>query len=145
MTLQEIQDEWKKDCLINELNLGGEAANVPRLHGKYLDLLMQTKKQARNCEGEYLRLRRNKKSWYLGELSEEELKALSWMPYLKKRPMKADLEELIASDEEVIKLQDKYDYLKNTIYCLESILVSVKSRGWDIKTAFEFVKFQSGG
>lgn len=144
MKLSEIQSMWKVDCLINELNLGGEAANVPKLHSKYLELLLNSKLQLRKAESEYLRLRRNKKNWYLGELSEEELKELGWTPYLKKRPMKSDLDELISTDDEVIKQQDKYEYIKTMIFALDAIMKSISSRGWDIKTTLEYVKYTGG-
>lgn len=135
---------WKIDATINPLNLGQASTAVPDLHAKYLEILMGFKLQLRKTESEYLHLRRQKRLWYSGEMGEQELKALEWPQYLKKKVLKSDMEETLATDDDIIKKQDLYDYVKNTVYALESILKSIASRGWDIKTALEYEKFVGG-
>jgi hypothetical protein len=34
MKLTELQESWKKDCVIDETNLGRAAAKTPELHAK---------------------------------------------------------------------------------------------------------------
>ena len=145
MKLSEIQTMWEQDCVINQLNLGDAAASVPKLHAKYLGLLTNTKLQLRKLESDYLRLRKNKKSWYNGEMSREELASLGWEPSLKNKPLKGDMDEVIQTDEDVITFNDKYEYLKIMAYTLESIMKSIQSRGWEVKSAITWHTFTQGG
>ena len=39
MKLSEIQEQWKKDSIIDELELGREAVKTATLHAKYLTIL----------------------------------------------------------------------------------------------------------
>lgn len=144
MRLIELETMWKEDCVVNELNLGQEAARIPRLHAKYLGHLMQYKLQLRKAESELSHLKRNKRIWYSGKMSQEDLTKLNWPPYLPSAVLKSDMERVLSEDEDVIKQIDKIEYLRNTVYALESILKSISSRGWDVKTAFEFEKFRNG-
>ena len=73
MTLAELQDLWKIDCQINVTDLGNEAANVPKLHAKYLQLLTSVRLKLRKVEVEYFQLRRAKEKYYRGEMTKEEL------------------------------------------------------------------------
>ena len=43
MDLKTILDEWKGDCEISELHLDETSREVPILHSKYLDKLMNAK------------------------------------------------------------------------------------------------------
>ena len=50
MKLSDIQDEWKKDSIINQLELGNEAVKTATLHAKYLSILSNMKLQLRKTE-----------------------------------------------------------------------------------------------
>jgi len=144
MKLTELEAMWKEDCVVNELNLGQEAARIPRLHAKYLGHLMQYKLQLRKAESELSHMKRNKRVWYSGKMSQEDLEKLQWPQYLFSAVLKSDMERVISEDELVIKQIDKIEYLRNTVYAIESIMKSISSRGWDVKTALEFEKFRAG-
>lgn len=145
MKLTELQDLWKTDCHIEMTNLGNEAANVPKLHAKYLALLTSAKLQLRKTEAEYLRLRRLKERYFRGELSKEELSELGWEQYLNNRPLKTEMDNVLQTDDELIKQYDKVEYAKTIVYHLEQIIRSINSRTWDIKSAIEWYKFTNGG
>jgi hypothetical protein len=66
MKLSEIQEEWKVDSKINELELGREAVKVATLHSKYLTLLSNIKLQLRKAESDYNNMRRVKDKYYRG-------------------------------------------------------------------------------
>ena len=40
MNLQELQDEWAKDSLVDDDHLDKESARIPNLHQKYLKFLL---------------------------------------------------------------------------------------------------------
>ena len=79
MKLTELQEMWKKDCVIDETNLGRASAKIPELHAKYLNLLTSAKLQSRKAESDYLKLRRVKYRYFRGELTQTELQDLGWV------------------------------------------------------------------
>lgn len=145
MKLQEIQNMWMEDCKIDQTNLGRSAARVPELHAKYLNMMSSVRLQYRKTETEYLRMRKLKGRYYRGELSKQELTELGWEQYLNSRPLKNEMDDVMNTDEEIIRLIDKMEYLKTVMYQLEQIIKSINSRTWDIKSAIEWYKFTNGG
>lgn len=144
ITLNELQDEWKSDCKINELNLGSESTRTPELHAKYLNYLTSFKLQLRKTEAQMLSLRRIKSRYFRGELSREELEQLGWDQYLGNQPLKQEMQEFLDSDPDVIKLADKVEYVRACLYQCEYVMKSLGSRTWDIKNAIEWTKFSNG-
>ena len=49
------------------------------------------------------------------------------------------------TDDDIIQIMDKVEYIKTIMYQLEQILKSINSRTWDIKSAIEWEKFTNGG
>lgn len=145
MKLNELQEMWASDCQIDQTNLGRSAARVPELHAKYLNFLSSVRLQYRKAEAEYLRLRKLKSRYYRGELSKEELHELGWEQYLNNRPLKNEMDEVMSTDEDMIRAVDKVEYLKTIMFQLEQILKSINSRTWDIKSSIEWYKFTNGG
>lgn len=144
MKLVDIQEEWTKDCRIDETNLGGESAKIPKLHSKYLNLLVNTKLTVRKCESEYLRMRRLKYRYYRGEMSQAELEENSWAQWQGVKPLKNEMDEFISTDTDLIYLQDKLEYHKTVLTMLENIMKSISSRTWDVKNSIEWTKFTNG-
>ena len=145
MKLQEIQSMWTDDCKIDQTNLGRSAARVPELHAKYLNMMSSVRLQYRKAETEYLRIRKLKGKYYRGELTKEELIELQWDQYLNSRPLKNEMDDVMNTDEDIIRLVDKLEYLKTIMYQLEQIIKSINSRTWDINSAIEWYKFTNGG
>ena len=144
MKLTELQEEWKKDSVIDETNLGRAAAKTPQLHAKYLNLLTSAKLQQRKAESDYLKLRRVKYRYFRGELNRDELQTLGWDQYQGVKPIKNEMDEFLQTDEDLITAQDKLEYLRTVLLQLESILKSLHSRTWDIKNSIEWTKFTNG-
>lgn len=145
ITLADIQEMWKADSKINELDLGKEALKISELHSKYLNMLTTLKMQSRRAYGKMMQYRRTKSRWYLGELSKDELAALGWTPYLYAKPIKAELDKILEADPEVLAEGDKVEYYNTMVYQLEQILRSLNSRTWDVKNALQFFMWQNGG
>jgi len=144
MKLSEIQEEWKVDSKINELELGREAVKVATLHSKYLTLLSNIKLQLRKAESDYNNMRRVKYKYYRGELSRDELDKLNLEQYLGNKPLKNEMDDFMLCDEDLNLLTDKIEYYKTVVFTLEQILRSLNSRTWDIKSAIEWNKFTNG-
>jgi hypothetical protein len=144
MKLTELQDEWSKDCKINELNLGQESIKTPNLHAKYLNFLSSTRLNLRKAESDYLNCRRKKYRYYRGEMTREELDEEGWTQWQGNKPLKNEMDEFLTVDADLVQYQDKVEYFKTVLYQLEQIVRSINSRGWDIKNAIEWQKFTNG-
>ncbi len=144
MRLTDIQEEWKKDSILDELDLGKEALKISSLHAKYLSILSNTKLQLRKAESDYNSLRRVKYRYYRGELSFEELVKLGWDQYQGSKPLKNEMDEFLVCDEDLNAAQDKLEYFKTVVYTLEQIIRSLNSRTWDVKNCVEWNKFTNG-
>lgn len=144
MKLNEIQEAWATDSRIDETNLGSESAKIPKLHSKYLNLLVNTKLTVRKCESEYLQVRRLKYRYYRGEMTQAELEAQNWPQWQGVKPIKNEMDEFLATDADLVRLQDKLEYHKTVLIMLENIMKSISSRTWDVKNSIEWTKFTNG-
>ena len=140
-----INDEWKKDSVIDQTNLGKSAAKNGELHAKYLVHLTDARLAIRKVETELLKLRKVKVRYYNSELPKEELAAKKWNPYGKTRPLKTELLELIECDDDILEVQERLEKLKTFQVQVESIMKSLSNRGWDIKSAIQWHTFTNGG
>ena len=144
MKLSDLQDSWKDDCKIDEMNLGRESARTPTLHAKYLNYLSSTRLNLRKAESEYLNCRRKKYKYYRGEMTKQELEDEGWEQWQGNKPLKNEMDEFLTVDHDLILLQDKVEYFKTVLYQLEQIIRSLNSRTWDIKNSIEWNKFTNG-
>ena len=144
MTLDEIQNEWDKDCEIDDNYLGETAVASPKLHAKYVRLLMGAKLKHTKLNSDYNMLRKSKFRYYRGESSREELQERGWEQWQGTKPLKNEMDEFLMGDSELNTLKVKIEYLETMIYLLESILGQIKARDWQIKTAVEWKRFLAG-
>ena len=144
MKLSDLQDSWKDDCKIDEMNLGRESARTPNLHAKYLNYLSSTRLNLRKAESDYLNCRRMKYKYYRGEMTKQELEDEGWEQWQGNKLLKNEMDEFLTVDSDLILLQDKVEYFKTVLYQLEQIIRSLNSRTWDIKNAIEWNKFTNG-
>ena len=144
MNLQELQDEWAKDSLVDDDHLDKESARIPNLHQKYLKFLMEFKMKLTKQRAEFHQLRRLKIRYYNGELGREELEEHGWEQYQGIKPIKSVQDDLLHGDDDLIKMTVRISYLEDMVYATESIMKSISSRGWDIKNSIEWKKFISG-
>ena len=144
MTLDELQQMWETDCQIDDNYLGENSTATPKLHAKYVKLLVNTKLKHTKLQADYALLRKNKFRYYRGELSRDELTELGWQQWQGVKPLKNEMDEFLQGDSELVTLKIKIDYLETMIYFLESVLGQIKARDWQIKTAVEWKKFLAG-
>ena len=144
MKLDDIQNEWDKDCEIDDNYLGENSIATPKLHAKYIKLLIGVKLKHSKLSADYNELRKNKFRYYRGELSREELNLLQWEQWQGVKPLKNEMDEFLQGDTELNTIKLKAEYLETMIYLLESILGQLKARDWQIKTAVEWKRFLAG-
>jgi len=144
MTIDEIHDMWEIDSSIDENYLGETTIATPKLHAKYVKLLVNTKLKHTKYSSDYNIMRKNKFRYYRGELSRQELQDFGWDQWQGVKPLKNEMDEFLKGDSDLNSLQVRIDYLESMIYLLESILTQIKARDWQIKTAVEWKRFLAG-
>jgi hypothetical protein len=144
MNIEQLQEQWDKDCSIDENFLGEYATATPKLHAKYLKLLVGVKLKHTKYSSDYNILRKNKFRYYRGELSRDELTDLGWQQWQGVKPLKNEMDEFLQGDTELNTMKVKIDYLETMIYFLESVLTQIKARDWQIKTHVEWKRFLAG-
>ena len=145
MNITEIQDMWDVDCQIDDLHLGESSTTTPKLHAKYIRLLVEVKLKLAKTKLDYNTLRQTKFRYYRGELSREELVDRGWDQWQGVKPLKSELDEFLTGDTDLNNTNIKIDYLNTMMYLLESILTTIKGRDWSIRNAIQWKQFQAGG
>ena len=144
MNIEQIQQLWEADCEIDDNYLGEQSTATPKLHAKYVKILVQAKLKLTKVQSDYNLLRKAKFRYYRGEMSRDELTELGWSQWQGVKPLKNEMDEFLTGDADLNSLEVKIKYLETMIYLLESILGQIKARDWQIKTAVEWKKFLAG-
>ena len=144
MNIDDIQNEWEKDSEIDDNFLGENATKTPKLHAKYVKILVGVKLKHTKLMSDYNQLRKAKFRYYRGELGREELQELGWNQWQGVKPLKNEMDEFLTGDTELNTMKVKTEYLETMIYLLESILGQIKARDWQIKSAIEWKRFLAG-
>ena len=144
MNIEQLQEAWDIDCQIDDNYLGETTTATPKLHAKYLKILVNVKLKHTKLSSDYNILRKNKFRYYRGELARDELIELNWEQWQGVKPLKNEMEEFLDGDYDLNKITIKCAYIKNMIEALESILNQIKSRDWQIRNAIQWKQFVAG-
>jgi hypothetical protein len=139
-----MQDMWDADCQIDDNYLGEQSTATPKLHAKYVRLLVNIKLKHTKLQSDYNMLRKAKFRYYRGELSRDELEAVGWVQWQGIKPLKNEMDEFLTGDTDLNTMKVKLDYLETMIYFLESVLGQIKARDWQIKSGIEWKRFLAG-
>ena len=143
MKLEEIQLMWERDAQIDRTELGEESLRIPQLHSKYFKIFSQERLLLRKMEADQRILFKDKYEWYNGSISEETLEVYKWEPNPLKI-LRTDIPMHIEADKEIQNQNFKIEIQKEKVEFLEAIIKSLTSRGFNIKSAIEWSKFQMG-
>jgi hypothetical protein len=58
--------------------------------------------------------------------------------------LKTDIDKYMESDDELVKLKSKVEYIQTVIDFLDSTIKQISNRGFQIKNAIDWRKFTSG-
>jgi len=141
MNLDQLKNEANQDLpIIDQEHLDQEGFKNQVISPKWLDYKTRFKSLLIKNKGEYQRLYRQKWEYYGGKA---DAKVYVAKPFDLK-VLKTDLHMYITSDEEIIALADKISYLETILEFIDGILKSIDRRGWDIKNAQDWKRFEAG-
>ena len=84
-----------------------------------------------------------KREYFSGRMDEAELEAYDWEPFQYKL-LKADIQEYIDADEDIIEDKKKISLQEEKVEYLESVVKSLSNRGYLIKNAIDWKRFTEG-
>ena len=140
MTLDELKIQVQNDLKVDNEHLDTESLKNQEIKAKYLDHKSRYELLLFKAKGDYKRLYREKWEYYGGK---SDAKIYATKPFDLK-VLKTDLSIYISADEEIIDAENKIGYLETVIDYIKGVIKSVDNRGWDIKNAIEWKKFEAG-
>jgi len=140
MTLDELKKIVAKELPVNKERLDTESLRGQELYAKFLDYKTNFAFLLAKANGDYKRLYREKWEYYGGKA---DAKVYATKPFDLK-VLKTDLSVYIESDQEIIDAENKIGYLETVVDYIKGVIKSIDNRGWDIKNAIEWKKFEAG-
>jgi hypothetical protein len=95
-------------------------------------------------KGKHKKTHRTLLEYYLGELDRHELQEMGREQFFKKL-LKNEVGTYIESDDMFIESTIKVAMQEEKVSYLDSIIKSLNNRGFQIKSALDWMKFTSGG
>ncbi len=139
--LRELQDEAKTDLAIVKLeNLDQESYKNQIIKPKWLEYKTRFELLLFRSKGEHTKLYREKWEYYGGKA---DAKVYVAKPFDMK-VLKSDLGMFINSDNDIMELQAKIGYYEIIVKYIEGVIKSIDNRGWDIRSAQDWKKFEAG-
>ena len=143
MKFEEIQYQWTLDCVMDETELSQESIKIPQLHNKYLIFYSNEKLKFKEIKFLFAGLIKRKRDYYSGRMTAEELEAADWEPFQYKL-LKADVQEYIDADDNVIESKKILALQEEKVDYLEAIVRGLSNRGYLIKNAIDWKRFTEG-
>ena len=141
MNLEQIQDMWQKDSVIDPDNLHDESLKIPQLHSKYYTLYNTITLLREKARDQYSKIKLERYNFYTGKAPAE---AYVEEPFPYKVREKDAIQRHLDADDRLTKVDLKIRYYDATLKFLEEIIKNVSNRTFQIKNAIEFMRFNSG-
>ena len=141
MALEELQNEARQDlAVIDQERLDQESLKNQTIKSKWLEHRTKYDQLLIMRRADHQKLYRDKWEYYGGK---SDAKVYAAKPFDIK-VLKNDLQMYIQSDEEILELQGKISYYESIVKYIDGVIKSIDNRGWDIKNAIEWKKFEAG-
>ena len=141
MNLEEIQEMWEKDSVIDPDNLHEESLKIPQLHSKYYTIYNTiTLLRERSLEL-YNKVKLERYNYYTGKAPAE---VYAEEPFPYKLRDKDALQRHMDADEKLNKVELKVKYYDVMLKFLEEIIKTVSNRTFQIKNSIDWSKFTAG-
>ena len=144
--LSDIQEMWKKDCLIDDIELDASSLQVPILHAKYSEILSNQKLIQIRYEQQLKTLQKDKWLWYTGKLDQNTIQEKNWDydPFNGLTILKSDYDKFFGADRDIQKAIEKMEYCKIVVEYLQDIVSQLTWRHQTIKNIIEWRRFMAG-
>jgi len=143
MKLEEIHELWSIDSQLDQLELDSTALSIAKLHHKYYEILSKEKLILRKIESEAKCLRLDKYEFYTDGPTQDQIE-MGWKLPAKGKILRADVAMYLDGDSDIIQTNLRVAYQQEKINLLESIIKTISTLGWQVKSAIDFRRMQAG-
>lgn len=145
-SIEEILEMWKKDSVIDEMQLDEASRDSAKLHSKYLEIYSVNKLKLKKANLDLKTLLKNKWLWYNGKMTKAQMDELGWDydPLGGLKILKGEMDYYYDADPDIQNQQARIEYLEEVVTALKEIMENVKWRHQNIKNIIEWRKFTSG-
>ena len=141
MNLEQIQDMWQNDSVIDPDNLHDESLKIPQLHSKYYIVYNTITLLREKAKDQYNKIKLERYNYYTGKATAE---VYAEEPFPYKVREKDAIQRHLDADERLTKIDLKIRYYDTTLKFLEEIIKNISNRTFQIKNAIEWNRFQAG-
>lgn len=147
LNLEDILNDWKKDCAIDENHLDKSSIDIAKLHAKYLQLLSISKLQLKKTELKQKMLLKDKWLYYNDKMTQEQIEERGWEydPFNGMKVMKGDMNHYYDSDIDIQKSEERVTYYKTLVETLQEIVTNINWKHQTIGNIIKWKQFEAGG
>ena len=141
MNLEQIQEMWQWDSVIDPDNLHDESLKVPQLHSKYYTIYNTTTLLREKAKDSFNRVKLERYNYYTGKAPAE---VYVEDPFPYKVREKDAIQRYLDADDKLTTIDLKIRYYDVMLKFLEEVIKTISSRTYQIKNAIDWHKFQAG-
>ena len=141
MNLDQIQDMWQRDSVIDPDNLHDESLKIPQLHSKYYTIYNTITLLREKARETHSRVKLERYNYYTGKAPAE---VYVEEPFPYKVREKDALQRHMDADEKLSKIEMKIRYYDIMLKFLEEVIKTISNRTFQIKNAIDFMRFTAG-
>ena len=141
MNLEQIQEMWQKDSVIDPDNLHDESLKVPQLHSKYYTVYNTITLLREKAKDNYNRVRLERYNYYTGKAPQE---VYVEEPFPYKVREKDAIQRYLDADDKLTTIDLKIRYYDVMLKFLEEVIKTISNRTYQIKNAIDWHNFQAG-
>ena len=141
MNLDEIQEMWERDSVIDPDNLHDESLRIPQLHSKYYTIYNTITLLREKARDTYSKVKLERYNYYTGKAPAE---VYVEEPFPYKVREKDAIQRYMDADERLSKIDLKIKYYDITLKFLEEVIKMISNRNYSIKNSIDWHKFTAG-
>lgn len=140
MKIGDITKIIEEDSCLDKDDLARESLKIPYLQAKYYKIFIDEFKILKGLTMEYNRVKKERTLYYLGKADDQAYKDEP----LDHKIMKTEVDVYLNGDEKLATLEGKMTLQKAKVDMVEAFIKSLNNRGFQIKNAIDWLKFQAG-
>ena len=140
-SLDQVQEMWQRDSVIDPDNLHDESLKIPQLHSKYYTIYNTTILLREKARETYNKVKLDRYNYYTGKATAE---VYAEEPFPYKVRDKEALQRHMDADERLNKIDLKIRYYDVILKFLEEVIKMITNRNYSIKNAIDWHKFAAG-
>jgi hypothetical protein len=142
--IEELMKMWKSDSVmdLSLTEIKEEFAKIPKLHSKYLDILIRSRLLMKRSQDKYHKMKKIKWEYYTGKLDEDSLKEYGWEPFAMK--LKSDISIYLDADDDLLKFKATIYMYEQMIDFCDKVLGELKARTFQLKDVISWERLVQG-